>query len=232
MTGTGRSSLPGLAASPDDGAMNLTVQDVMTRAVVTVAPETPFKEVAELLEAYHISAVPVVDSEGLLGIVSEADLLDRRGETAADVMSHPVQTIRPSASVAEAARLMHRRRVKRLPVTNAGGELVGIVSRSDVVKSFLRSDLAIASEIREDVLRSTLAIDPDDVQVEVDEGVVTLKGRLETSSLVKIVGRLIEAVPGVVAVHDELTYRLDDHDLKVGPPEGSLHLSAQEREGT
>jgi len=127
---------------------------------------------------------------------------------------------------------MHRRRVKRLPVTNGRGELVGIVSRADVVKSFLRSDLAIAGEIRDEVLRATLAVDPNDVQVQVDEGVVTLKGRLETRSLVKIVARLTEAVPGVVAVHDELTFRLDDHDLKVGPPEGSLHLSAQEREGT
>lgn len=201
----------------------------MTRPVVTVAPETPLKEVAELLGAYHISAVPVADEPGLVGIVSEADLLDRHGEWASDVMSSPVRTIGPAATVTEAARLMHRLRVKRLPVVDASGQLIGIVSRADLLKVMLRSDLEIASEIRQEVLRQTLSIDPDTVEVEVVEGVVTLQGEIETRSLCRIVVRLTEAVPGVIAVHDHLTFRLDDSHLAQEPPPGSLHYTVQER---
>jgi CBS domain-containing protein len=211
--------------------VNLLVQDVMTRQVVTVAPETPFKETAAVLRSFHITAVPVVGDRGLIGIVSEADLLDRKGETAADVMTSPAITIRPSATVTETARVMHRLRVKRLPVLDASKVLVGIVSRADLLKAFLRSDADIEREIVEQVLRQTLWIDPAEVDATVAEGVVTLAGELESKSLCRIAVRMTAAVPGVIEVHDRLTYRLDDSHLGVEPPPGSLHYSAPERAG-
>ena len=210
--------------------MNLTVEDVMTRQVVSVDPATPFKEIAAVLESYHITAVPVVSEAGLVGIVSEADLLERRGERAADVMTTPAMTIRPSAGVTEAARVMHRLGVNRLPVLDSTGTLVGIVSRSDLVKAFLRNDVEIGREV-EHLMRDTLWVDPAQVQVAVKEGVVTLEGQLETRSLCRILVKMTEAVSGVVAVHDRLTYGLDDSHLQVQPPDGALHYSAQERAG-
>lgn len=211
--------------------MDVTVADVMTSAVVTVDVNTPFKEIAELLHSYHITAVPVVGDDGLVGIVSEADLLDRRGEDAAALMTAPVVTIRPGASVTEAARVMHRRRVKRLPVVDSTGKLVGIVSRADLLKVFLRSDAAISGEINEQVLRKTLWIDPEQLEVTVSEGIVTLAGELESKSLSRIVVRMAENVAGVIEVRDRLRYRLDDTRLGPEIPPGALQYSAGERAG-
>lgn len=216
----------------DNQVVNVTVADVMTQHVVTVALDTPFKQIAEILHDYHITAVPVIDSErGLLGIVSEDDLLERRGEDAADVMSSPVITTRPGVSVVEAARLMHRHRIKRLPVVDAGGKLVGIVSRADLLETFLRSDEAIRREINESVLRDTLWIDPRDVRVTVREGIVMLEGQVESKSLQRILVRMVQNVPGVIRVEDRVDYRLDDSHLAVEPPPGALQYSADQRAG-
>lgn len=209
--------------------MKLTVGDVMTRAVVSVDRATPFKEVAAILDRYHVSAVPVLGDEGLVGIVSEADLLNRRGERADEVMSLRVVTTRPSATLTEAARAMRRSEVKRLPVVDASGRMVGIVSRADLVKALLRSDADIRTEIKEQVIEETLWIDPAQVDVHVEDGIVTLGGQLETRSLCHILVRMTEGISGVVGVHDELTYRLDDTHLAVEPPAGSLRYSAEER---
>jgi CBS domain-containing protein len=138
-------------------------------------------------------------------------------------------TVGPEATLTEAARLMHRRRVKRLPVVDAEGRLLGIVSRADLIQVFLRSDDAIATEIRDDVLRHALAIDPDTVTVAVEEGVVRLEGQVENKSLARIAARLAGAVEGVVAVENRLRWKLDDTAL--GVPEDPLapHYSADER---
>ena len=207
-----------------------TVQDVMTHEVVTVRRDTPFKTVARLLAGSEVTAVPVVDGERRpIGIVSDSDLLckeqvqpepdDRspvpwlhprdRGraeaETAEGLMSTLVFTARPEWSVVEAARTMDRNHVKRLPVVDETGVLVGVVSRGDLLRVFLRHDTAIREEIVHDVLEHTLRLAPGAVRVEVLDGVVTLRGDVARAGTLPVVLRLCRTVDGVVAVHDRIS---------------------------
>jgi len=215
--------------------MKPTVADVMTREVVTVDALAPFKEVVRLMQEHEVSALPVVDADGVvLGIVSEGDLIlkedpgleggvrlfegrhratDRAkaaGKLAHELMTVPVISVTPEAPLGEAARRMHRKEVKRLPVVDADGRLVGIVSRADLLRVFLREDAEVAREIREDVIRRTLWIDPATIQIVVRDGVVTMKGQVERRSLLPVVERLVASVEGVVAVNDRLSYASDD----------------------
>jgi CBS domain-containing protein len=137
------------------------------------------------------------------------------GATAVELMTSPPITIGPDASIAEAARLLHRHRIKRLPVLDPAGPLLGIVSRADLLKVFLRADADIATTVRQQVLRRTLGIDPDTVTVEVGDGVVTLTGRLERRSLIPILVSLVHGVDGVVDVVDQLTFETDDTPFMV-----------------
>ncbi|WP_203924500.1 CBS domain-containing protein [Rugosimonospora africana] len=209
------------------------VVDVMTTAVVSVGADTGYKRIADLLVARGISAVPVVDPDGVvLGVVSESDLLpklnypdrvgrhpllSRRrdtirralGDTAADLMSSPATTIRPDASIARAARLMEAARVKRLPVVDDADRLVGIVSRRDLVRPYARPD----SDIRADVITHLVSgfwIDPSTVEARVVAGVVTLTGHVDRTSTRHIVVNATHTVPGVVDVVDQLTADIDD----------------------
>jgi CBS domain-containing protein len=218
--------------------MSWNVATVMTSDVVTVGPGTVYKEVVERLRDHRVSAVPVVDAEHrVIGVVSEADLLlkeerpDRplggplvhphgdaaraQARNAAALMSSPAVTVGPEATLTEAARLMHRKRVKRLPVVDVDGRLVGIVSRADLLQVFLRSDDAIATEVRDNVLRHALAIPPETVTVRVEDGVVRLQGQVETRSLASITARLVRAVEGVVEVENRLSWKLDDTAFEV-----------------
>jgi CBS domain-containing protein len=214
--------------------MTRTIQDVMTRTVVVVPDSAPFKEIVGLMDEYRVSALPVVNDEGRIsGIVSEGDLLlkeelaagdgrvfegrrarrDRtkaRGLTAADVMTSPVITIGPGATLAQAARLMHHNRVKRLPVVDPGGKILGIVSRADLLKVFLRPDEEIRRDVVDGLIRRTLLLDQTRVGVGVSEGVVTLEGQMERASLVPVLVGLVRGVDGVVGVNDRLTFEVDD----------------------
>ena len=221
-----------------------TVQDVMTPQVVTVRRDTPFKRVAELLAGNDVTAVPVVDGGNHpIGIVSDSDLLRKElvqpepddrspgpwlhprdraraeAETAEGLMSTLVITARPEWSIVEAARTMDHHHVKRLPVINESGVLIGVVSRGDLLRVFLRHDSAIREEIRREVLEHTLYLAPYAVQVEVVDGVVTLRGELERRSLLPILLRLCQSVDGVVAVHDHLRCVVDDHKAGLEPPQ-------------
>jgi CBS-domain-containing membrane protein len=213
----------------------------MTHEVVTVDEQTAFKEIARLMADVQISAVPVLDADGrVVGIVSEADLLlkeespqgppggwlfeGRRhreerakatGDTAVELMTAPAITVGPDATVAEAARLLHRHQIKRLPVVDPPGPLLGIVSRADLLKVFLRSDHQIAQDVRRDVFQRALWVDPDTVAVEVRDGVVTLTGQLERRSLIPIAVSLVHGVDGVVEVVDRLGFELDDSTIMV-----------------
>ena len=224
--------------------MKRTVSDVMTRTVVSVNAFAPFKDIVQRMQDYRVSAVPVVDEDDIvLGIVSEGDLIlkedadlegeprfldgarrrrDRSraaGRIASELMTAPAITIGPHAALGEAARLMHRHAVKRLPVVDPhGGSILGIVSRSDLLKVFLRADAEIAQEIREDVIRRTLWIDPHTIHVVVHDGVVTLEGQLERRSLLPIVERLVLSTEGVVAFESRLSYPPDDAALATGYP--------------
>ena len=218
--------------------MSATVKDVMTAEVVTVRQETTFKEMAAVLRRYRVSALPVVDDAGrVIGVVSEADLLAKEvladpgvvaellrrqdvrkaeGLTAGDLMTRPAVTAAPEDPVEQAARMMHFMRVKRLPVVNSGGELVGIVSRSDVLAVFDRPDEDICTEIVDTMLLHEFLIDPRQFKVTVESGVVTMEGCPETAALGRALVRKARHVPGVVAVRDRLTYP-DTYPVVAGP---------------
>jgi CBS domain-containing protein len=214
--------------------MRRTVADVMTTDVVVARRSTPFKEVVRLMEERHVGSLPVVDDDGVevLGVVSEADLLvkeqglgrrRRRAEAgkahalvAGDAMTSPAIVLRPEASLHGAARVMHERGLKHLPVVDGHGRLVGIVSRSDLLKVFLRTDDEIRREIVEDVIGRTLWIDASTLDVKVVDGVVTVRGQVERKSLIPVMVGLIQAVDGVVEVEDGLSFELDDSELR--PP--------------
>ena len=213
--------------------MNAKVRDVMTGEVVAVRRDTSFKEMAARLRQYRVSAFPVVDEHHrVIGVVSEADLLAKEalasdhagipaaitgilhhkeyhkaeGVTAGDLMTHPAVTVRPEDSVEHAARLMYTLQVKRLPVVDAGGYLVGIVSPSDLLTVFDRPDEEIHSEIVNDVILRDFLVDPAVYTVTVADGVVTVKGAPETADVGHRLVTRIRHVQGVVAVRDELSY--------------------------
>ncbi|MFJ8074456.1 CBS domain-containing protein [Streptomyces sp. NPDC096176] len=192
------------------------VADLMTPDAVTVQRGTTFKEIARLLDEYDITAVPVVDdAHRPIGVVSEADLLRERtsgagGDTADDLMTSPAVVAQPRWSAVEAARVMEDRHIKRLPVVDDQGRLIGVISRSDLLQLFLRRDRAIQEEIVEDVLVGTLGVSPASVSVDVTDGRVTLSGTLARKGLVPVVVRLCESVDGVVKVVDRLSFEQDD----------------------
>jgi CBS domain-containing protein len=211
----------------------LQIRDVMTREVVTAAPNTPVAEIAELLTTHRISAVPIMDDhDRVLGVVSGADLLPkitakdgvvsafRRRTVAAkstakrarDLMSSPSVTVGEQAPLSAAVKKMQARRVRRLVVTDDAGRLLGIVSRADLIRPLTRPDEAIGQDII-DELRHTLWIEPRDVQVHVHAGVATLTGAVGRCSTAAIAARLTDAVPGVVEVVDRIRYDFDDAAL-------------------
>jgi CBS domain-containing protein len=192
--------------------MTWTVADVMSRPVVTVSPTTSFKKCVDLMRIQDVSAMPVVgDDGGVAGVISEADLLshlehDASGPppVAADLMTREVVTIEPTASVAAAARLMTERHVKRLPVVDVRGRVIGIVSRCDALRVFLRSDESIRREISSGLLNELPLLGRGRVKVEVLDGVVKLHGDVESGALTGILLRLVAAVPGVVGVENHM----------------------------
>lgn len=200
----------------------------MTRDVATVVPQTSLKDVATLLVERRISGVPVVGVDGsVLGVVSETDILHkeegerrtrlerllgplseperlkRTARTAGEAMTSPAVTIGAHAFVAEAARTMLDRGVKRLPVLE-NGVLVGIVSRSDLVRAFARPDEEIEREIRDDVLIRSHWISPATLDVHVHGGRVVLRGAVETRELAESVRYFVQRVPGVVSVDSRI----------------------------
>ena len=209
-----------------------TVGDVMTGTVVSVTANTPYKQIVKSLQRHRVSAVPVVDDErprdrrrvrgGPAAQAGDARRDDVRaqapapdpqkaaGDIASELMSAPAVTIGPEAAIPAAARIMDSERVKRLPVVDDRGRLVGIVSRSDLLRPFLRGDDEIREEIRDQVLLRTLWIDPDTLDVAVDNGVVTLTGTADRLSTVDIIGRMCRGVAGIVDVVNEIVPDRDD----------------------
>lgn len=202
------------------------VRDLMTRTVVALGQDAGFKEIARTMKQWKVSALPVLEGEGrVVGVVSEADLLakeefrgsdprgsDELGElagrdkagavTARELMSAPAVCVHEDATAAEAARIMARRRVKRLPVTDAEGKLRGIVSRRDLLDVFLRDDEDIAADVRRDVLRLLFPGEPS-LTADVHDGLVTLRGHVEDAALATLATRLARTVAGVVDVRCE-----------------------------
>lgn len=154
---------------------HMKVGGLMTDDVVSVVPATSFRDVAKLLAEHDISGVPVVDEDDrVVGVVSESDLLARHELTARDLMTAPAVTVHAEETVADAARLMVRRGVERLPVVDEEERLVGIVTRRDLLRVYLRPDSEIRRRIREDVLSDAMDLPGDAVDVHVLDGVATL----------------------------------------------------------
>jgi len=208
------------------------VSDVMTASPVTVDRITPYKEIARLLAAHRVSGMPVLMmGRHVVGVVTEADLLAAQEKTsqqihaggrpawwphrqrhaaltAGELMTAPAIVIGPAATLPAAARLMGTHHVRRLPVVDDDGRLIGIVSRRDLLSVFLRPDDAIAADVRE-VLDEFLLADAGNAEATVRNGVVTLTGTLrpaaaEPGELIPLAVRLMWDVDGVVDVVNHL----------------------------
>ncbi|MHA6758015.1 CBS domain-containing protein [Streptacidiphilus sp. PAMC 29251] len=207
-----------------------TVRDVMTTEPISVTRQTAFKDVAELLSSHRISAVPVLDDHGLIvGIVSQGDLLPKEayrdrvptrremllhleefekagGITVGDIMTVPVAVIGPHATLSQAARIMARRHVRRLPVVDGREQVVGIVSRSDLLKVFLVSDEQLTGAVLAELRQALPGTDTGRLTATVEDGRVTIGGALDDTRTASTVVRVVRAVEGVVDVQ----VRLDD----------------------
>jgi CBS domain-containing protein len=209
------------------------VSQLMTHDVVTVRPETPLKEVARILEARGISAVPVVNGDVVVGVGSSGDILCKeRGplphsehsipgllvwssghdgsklaaRAAADAMTTPPMTVTPACSVNTAARLLADRGLRRLPVLE-NGRLVGINTRGDLIRAFTRSDAELEREIRRVlVLHSLWQANRDGITAVVDDGAVSLYGHVLDETVAELLPQLVARIPGVVSVDARLSW--------------------------
>lgn len=215
------------------------VCDLMTTDPVTTTPDAPLKEAARLMVKHNVSGLPVVADGKVVGIVTEADFLRQEAnrdqpyrfsllealfgdrpasvpsaETVSQVMTEQVLTVAPGASLSEAARIMANKRVKRLPVIAPDGSLLGVISRADVVNAFTKPDEVIEDEIREDIVRRLLFLEPEAVDVSVSQGVVTLSGELENRTEAHLLEELTRRINGVIRVDSNLTFEVDDQRIE------------------
>jgi CBS domain-containing protein len=197
------------------------IADIMTREVLFVAPDTSVREAALLMLENRISGLPVMEDDTLVGIISEADYVAKDSsrswrarvllegdqgplagaEKVGELMSREPITIPVTATVHEAARLMTRAGVKRLPVVD-DGRMVGIVTRSDLIRAYVRTDEELADDARE-----MLAVLPEPmslVAVAVSGAVVTLSGEVPTIEEAQLVARIVKGVEGMAGVDNQL----------------------------
>jgi CBS domain-containing protein len=214
-----------------------TVEQLMSRSVLTVTPETSLGDVARILVDKGISGLPVVDRDNrVVGVVSEGDLVVREAgvrppaarrllvrhrdgdginskvhaRTAGEAMTSPAITIEPFRAIRSAAELMVERGVNRLPVVGGDGELIGIISRADLVRAFVRSDDELTETIRSEVLIREMWLDPDRFTVRVDHGTAYVEGTVQKRSTADVIARLLAMVPGIVATETTITWTEDD----------------------
>jgi CBS domain-containing protein len=215
------------------GRWHTRVGDIMTISVVTVDRITPYKEIVSLLAEHEISGMPVLAlGRQVVGVVSESDLItaqDKRrgrrsgwagrlhlagghgqeahtGLTAGELMTAPAIIVHPGASVPATARLMHAHNIRRLPVVDDTGKLVGVVSRRDLISVFLRPDVEIAAQVGE-LLDEILPAVPGEIKVTVRNGVVVMTGQagpVDQPDLIPIAERLAWDIEGVVDVVNKI----------------------------
>ncbi|MFE6828463.1 CBS domain-containing protein [Streptomyces sp. NPDC057690] len=223
------------------------VGEVMTHDVVEAHRETSFKDVVRLLDRHRISGLPVVDDDKVVGVISQTDLIRRQAGrspvarerrfrlpplgrwarradtadgpvTARELMSTPAVTVHPEQRVADAARVMERHGVERLPVVDEEDRLIGIATRRDLLRVFLRTDDEIRREVRDEVLAHSVGRPVRGASVSVQDGMVTLAGDLDSGDDIPHAIRLTYRVDGVVGVVNRLTVRIGSGP--VGPTEG------------
>jgi len=207
------------------------VLDAMTTDVLTIGPDDSLKGAARLMLARGVSGLPVIDADNkLVGIVTEADFVrqeaerslharrrllatvfgdgDARehGETVRDVMTASPLVVTADARIAEAARVMNERGVKRLPVVDSEGSLIGIISRADIVAAYVRPDDVIEDAVREDIIKRVLMIDPANLEVSVDDGVVSVKGQVDNRVDAQILEELTWRLEGVVRAEIDVSW--------------------------
>lgn len=202
-----------------------TVADVMTSRVHVASPATPFKLLVRLIEENRISAVPIVNQHGVpVGVVSESDLLLKESHVArrrqdrvkaeavvaADLMTSPAITVQGDAFIGDAARLMQERNVRRLVVVDSDGRIAGIVSRSDLLQIFLRTDEDLREELVGGIIPAIVPNDVESVEVDVQSSVITLAGEVDRRSDAQILVRMARQIDGAVDVIDRLHFRWDD----------------------
>ncbi len=227
------------------------VRDVMTTKVISVTPERPLREVAEILTTHKVSGLPVVGRDGwVVGVVSEADFLAHgvgptrwesalarlfgrspgstksSARTAGEAMTAPAITISPQAPVSEAAATMVGRSVNRLPVVE-DGRLVGIVTRADLVRVFTRSDPELAAAVASEIAaRTSISPEPGVLEVDVRDGVVRLTGTVERRSLAETIVAVANKVGGVLEVDDHLRWVDDDLRHRTIDPDHDTYFDA------
>jgi CBS domain-containing protein len=208
------------------------VKDVMTTRVIAARADASCADLAAMLRRHRVSGFPVVDGDGVvMGVVSESDLLARQEApgprrkrvspaelTAADLMSWPPATIGPDETVRRAARLMYVRKLRRLPVVDQRGRLVGLVTRADLLSAFTRPDDEIRREITQDVIADGFFTDPDRLTVTVKDGIVTLAGAPGSVILGRNIADQARHVEGVIAVRDRFTYPVPAAQSSSGAP--------------
>lgn len=220
------------------------VSQLMTPEVITVGRDTSLKEAARRMIEAGVSGLVVTDDDGALqGVITEADFVKTESQRRAgkrarllrwfgrdepevsdterlvgDAMTSEVITLDIEADHAEAARLMRKAGVKRIPIVDGTGRLVGILSRSDIMRAFARPDADIVAEIEDHVMRDVLWIDPKRVTIQCIEGNLVLSGRLETRSDVTLLEALARRVDGVVSLASHLRWEIDNTKLEMVPP--------------
>ncbi|MFZ0130706.1 MAG: CBS domain-containing protein [Candidatus Dormiibacterota bacterium] len=196
-----------------DPTRRFRVDEVMTRDVTTVSTSTPIKEAVRVMKSNRISALPVIGLDGaLVGILSESDFISKRvdAEVVGELMTSPVATVAADDIVPTAARTLLARNVKSLPVVDGAGRVVGIVSRGDLLKVFLRRDEDIRSDVQASIARSVMGGVRGVIEVGVIDGVVTLTGTVDTARAAESAVTAAVAVTGVIHVRrDDLRIRTD-----------------------
>lgn len=216
---------------PAESLAPLLVRDVMDVPAASMHDDLPYRQIARLLAREGVGAIPVVDAhDHVVGVVSESDLLAKvafeasghrpgpigrlrerrlhgkaRGETAADLMTAPAITVLPGATVAEAAWLAALSRLKRLPVADHDGRLVGVVGREALLQALIRDDEGIREEVESVIAAVCSPAERDNIQVKVHDGVVDLTGRAPAATAARTVAEIEAAVEDVVEVNDHLT---------------------------
>ena len=214
------------------------VVDVMTADVVSAQPEWSLKKAARVMIDAGVSGLPVVGDNGMVvGIITEADFIEteagrtigrqrlfdtvfgekrtRTPSTVEAAMTRSPIVVDRNTTIAEAARLMADRKVKRLPVVDPNGRLEGIVGRGDILVAFARDDEVIADAVERGVIRRILMLESRDVSVHVADGVVMLSGQVPNRSDAKLLEELVGRIEGVIRCESDLVWSFDD--ISAGP---------------